>query len=268
MATSKEKDKEHGKAHLAMNTPPIVSQQEWEAARQQLLVKEKALTRSRDALAAERRRMPWMAVEKKYEFDGPKGKVSLLDLFEGRPQLILYRAFFEPGVFGWPEHACRGCSFGADQVAHLAHLNARDTTLAYASRAPQADIARLKARMGWNMPWYTMTDSFDTDFGVNEWHGHNVFFRDGARVFRTYFINNRGDEAMGSTWSYLDLTPLGRQETWEDSPAGHPQTAPYKWWNWHDNYNAEASPDAKWVDIITDPQGAASRRREEEEKAS
>ena len=137
MATSKERDKEHGKGHPAMNTPPIVSPQEWEAARQQLLVKEKAFTRSRDALAAERRRMPWLAVEKKYEFDGPQGKVSLLDLFEGRRQLIVYRAFFDPGVFGWPEHACRGCSLGADQVGHLAHLNARDTTLAYASRAPQ-----------------------------------------------------------------------------------------------------------------------------------
>ena len=213
-----------GKGHLAMKTPPIVSQQEWEAARQQLLVKEKAFTRSRDALAAERRRMPWLAVEKKYEFEGPKGKVSLLDLFEGRRQLIVYRAFFEPGVFGWPDHACRGCSLGADQVAHLAHLNARDTTLAYASRAPQADIARLKARMGWKMPWYTITDSFDKDFGVDQWHGHNVFFRDGERVFRTYFINNRGDEAMGTTWSYLDITPLGRQETWEDSPEGYPQT--------------------------------------------
>ena len=115
-----------------------MSLQEWEAARQKLLVKEKELTRARDAMAAERRRMPWTPVEKKYEFEGPKGKVSLLDLFEGRPQLVLYRAFFEPGVFGWPEHACRGCSLGADQVSHLAHLNARDTTLAYASRAPQA----------------------------------------------------------------------------------------------------------------------------------
>src|SRR4029434_336426 len=104
MRTSKERDKEHPKGHIAMKTPPIVSEQEWEAARQQLLVKEKALTRSRDALAAERRRMPWMAMEKKYEFDGPKGKVSLLDLFEGRRQLIVYRAFFEPEVFGWPEH--------------------------------------------------------------------------------------------------------------------------------------------------------------------
>src|ERR1700759_5054182 len=178
MAKSKERDKEPAKGRLAMNTPPIVSQQAWESARQQLLVKEKAFTRSRDALAAERRRMPWLAVDKKYMFDGPKGRVSLLDLFEGRRQLILYRAFFEPGVFGWPEHACRGCSLGAHQVAHQAHLNSRDTTLVYASRAPQKDIERLKARMGWMMPWYTITDSFDTDFGVDEWHGHNTFIRD------------------------------------------------------------------------------------------
>ena len=205
--------------------PPIVSAQEWEAARQQLLVKEKELTRARDALAAERRRMPWLAVDKEYEFDGPEGKVSLLDLFEGRRQLIVYRAFFEPGVHGWPDHACRGCSMVADQVAHVAHLNARDTTLVFASRAPQADIERLKARMGWEMPWYTITDDFDADFGVDEWHGTNAFIRDGERVFRTYFINNRGDEAMGSTWSYLDITALGRQEDWEDSPEGYPQSA-------------------------------------------
>src|SRR5947207_14000680 len=264
----RERDKQPGKGQLAMKTPPIVSPQEWEAAHQQLLMKEKAFTRSRDALAAERRRMPWMVLEKKYQFEWPQGKVSLLDLFEGRRQLILYRAFFEPGVFGWPEHACRGCSLGADQVSHLAHLNARDTTLAWASRAPQADIARLKARMGWEIPWYSMIDSFDKDFGVDQWHGHNVFFRDDDKVFRTYFINNRGDEAMGTVWSYLDITPLGRQETWEESPEGYPQTPPYKWWNWHDNYAAEASPNPKWVDIITDPQAAAARRRDEEAKAS
>jgi predicted dithiol-disulfide oxidoreductase (DUF899 family) len=241
---------EHLTGNLAIKTPPIVSRQEWEAAREQLLVKEKEVTRARDALAAERRRMPWLAVEKEYEFDGPAGKVSLLELFEGRRQLILYRAFFEPGVFGWPEHACRGCSLGADQVAHLSHLNARDTTLVFASRAPQVDIERLKARMGWEMPWYTITDSFDTDFSVDEWHGHNVFFRDSDdRIFRTYFINNRGDEAMGSTWSYLDMTPLGRQEEWEDSPEGYPQTPPYKWWNWHDEYDA-AAPDPRWTKVV------------------
>jgi predicted dithiol-disulfide oxidoreductase (DUF899 family) len=210
-------------------------------------VKEKELTRARDALAAERRRMPWLAVEKQYEFDGPKGKANLLDLFEGRRQLIVYRAFFDPGVHGWPDHACRGCSFGADQVGHLAHLNARDATLVYASRAPQPDIERLKARMGWQMPWYTITDSFDSDFGVDEWHGHNAFIRNGDRVFRTYFVNSRGDEAMGSTWSYLDLTALGRQEEWEDSPDGYPQTPPYEWWNWHDAYG-EAEPSEWWTD--------------------
>src|SRR5437588_13071796 len=122
----KERDKQPGKGQLAMKTPAIVSQQEWEAAHQQMLVKEKTFTRSRDALAAERRRMPWLAVDKKYEFEGPKGKVSLLDLFEGRKQLIVYRAFFEPGVLGWSEHACRGCSLGAGQVSPLADLHACD----------------------------------------------------------------------------------------------------------------------------------------------
>src|SRR4051812_31070482 len=212
----------------AMKTPPIVTPREWEAARQQLLVKEKEITRARDALAAERRRMPWVAVEKIYECDGPEGGASLLALFEGRRQLIVYRAFLEPGVYGWPDHACRGCSIVADQVAHVAHLHARDTTLVFASRAPQEDIERVKARMGWTMPWYTLTDDFDADFGVDEYHGTNAFIRDDeGAVFRTYFINNRGDEALGSTWSYLDMTALGRQEEWEDSPAGYPQSPPY-----------------------------------------
>ena len=250
------------KGLLGMNTPAVVSPKEWEAAWQQMLVKEKAQMRARDALAAERRRMPWMAVEKKHEFLGSKGKVSLLDLFEGRRQLIIYRAFFEPGVFGWPEHACHGCSIGADQVTNLAHVNARDTTLVYASRAPQKDIERLKARMGWTMPWYTLTDNFDKDFGVDEYHGHNAFIRDGDKVFRTYFINWRGDEVMGTTWSYLDMTALGRQETWEDSPKGYPQTPPYKWWNWHDNYDAEASPVQKWVEVSDAGQTTFARNRD------
>jgi predicted dithiol-disulfide oxidoreductase (DUF899 family) len=219
-----------------MTMQPIVSPQEWESARQELLIKEKELTRARDALAAERRRMPWLAVEKDYRFDGPDGPVSLLDLFDGRRQLIVYRAFFEPGVNGWPEHVCIGCSMVADQVAHPAHLNARDTSLAFVSRAPQADIERVTARMGWeHIPWYTLTDEFDADFGVDEWHGTNAFFRaDDDRIFRTYFIEARGDEALGSTWSYLDMTALGRQEEWEDSPEGYPQTPPYGWQIWHD----------------------------------
>jgi predicted dithiol-disulfide oxidoreductase (DUF899 family) len=262
METSKAQDNEHG--YFPNNTPPVVSQKDWEAAHQQMLVKEKAFVRTRDALAAERRRMPWMAVEKKYEFEGPKGKVSLLDLFEGRRQLIIYRAFFEPGVFGWPDHACRGCSFGADQVAHLAHLNQRDTTLAYASRAPQQDIEQLKARMDWKMPWYTITDSFDKDFGVDQWHGHNAFIRDdNGKIFRTYFINGRGDEAMGSAWSYLDMTALGRQENWEDSPDGYPKTPPYKWWNWHDNYEAETTVNPRWVQVSDAGEAAFQRNNPE-----
>src|SRR5215210_2877584 len=219
-----------------MNMPPIVSPQEWDVARSELLVREKELTRARDALAAERRRMPWTAVEREYRFEGPDGPATLLDLFEGRRQLIVYRFFYEPGVARWPESGCPGCSFMADQVSHLAHLNARDTTFVFASRAPQADIQRYRARMGWDVPWYTVTDDFDADFGVDEWHGTNAFIREGERVFRTYFINSRGDEAMGTTWSYLDMTALGRQETWESSPEGYPQTPTYKWWNWHDSY--------------------------------
>jgi predicted dithiol-disulfide oxidoreductase (DUF899 family) len=220
-----------------MAMPPVVSPEEWEAAREELLVKEKELTRARDALAAERRLMPRVAVEKEYEFEGPDGTVSLLGLFQGRRQLIAYRFFYEPGVADFPDGGCRGCSFLADQVAHLAHLNARDTTLAFVSRAPQPDIERWKARMGWEqIPWYTLTDDFDADFGVGEWHGTNAFLRDGEKIYRTYFVDSRGDEAMGSTWTYLDITALGRQEEWEDSPEGYPQTPPYQWWNLHDEY--------------------------------
>jgi predicted dithiol-disulfide oxidoreductase (DUF899 family) len=233
-----------------MNTPPIVSAKEWEDAWQELLVTEKEVTRARDRLAAERRRMPWLAVEKDYEFEGPEGKVSLADLFQGRRQLVVYRAFFDPDVHGWPDHACRGCSMVADHVGNLAHLNARNTTLVFVSRAPQAEIERLKSRMGWqHIPWYSLTDGFDADFGVNEWHGTNAFILDGDRVFRTYFVNNRGDEALGNTWNYLDMTALGRQEEWEDSPEGYPQTPPYGWWNWHDEYADTGSAEG-WTETV------------------
>ena len=225
-----------------MKTPPIVTPQEWEAARLELLVKEKELTRARDAMAADRRRMPRMLVEREYTFEGPGGPLSLLDMFEGRHQLIIYRFFFQPGVANFPETGCVGCSMMADQTADPVHLNARSTTLAFASRAPQDDIARLKEKMGWQVPWYTITDDWDKDFGVDEWHGTNVFLRDGDRVLRTYYVHDRGDEALGSTWSYLDLTALGRQEEWEDSPEGYPQSRPYQWWNRHDEYHLQTDP--------------------------
>ncbi len=223
-----------------MQTPEIVSAREWADAHNQMLVKEKELTRARDELAALRRRMPWTPVPNDYTFEGPRGRLSLLDLFDGRRQLIVYRAFAEPGVGGWPDHGCVGCSLMADHVGNLSHLHARDTTLVYVSRGSQRDIARIQDRMGWNLPWYTIVGelgaAFDTDFGVDQWHGTNAFIRQGEDIFRTYFINDRGDEAFVNTWSLLDMTALGRQETWEDSPAGYPQSPPYQWWRWHDTY--------------------------------
>jgi predicted dithiol-disulfide oxidoreductase (DUF899 family) len=228
-----------------MRTPAIVSPEEWRSARQDLLGREKEFTRARDALAAERRRMPWMAIDKEYWFEGPAGRVTLEDIFEGRRQLVLYRAFYGPEVTTYaeggtyPERACVGCSMVADQVAHPAHLNARGTTLAFASRAPQDHIQGLKQRHGWELiPWYTITDDFDKDFDVDDWHGTNAFIRHDGGIFRTYFIDARGDEQMGNTWNYLDITALGRQEEWEDSPDGYPQTPPYEWWNYHDAYKS------------------------------
>jgi predicted dithiol-disulfide oxidoreductase (DUF899 family) len=231
-----------------MNTPDVVSPEQWEEARKQMLVKEKEYMRAGDTLAAERRRSPWMEVRKDYAFEGPDGRVSFADLFGGRRQLIVYRAYYgeevtttAEGEF-YPERACIGCSMVADQVAHPAHLAGRDTSLAFISRAPQADIQSLQKRHGWeNIPWYEITDDFDKDFGVDEWHGTNAFYRDGDRIFRTYMIDGRGDERMGSTWSYLDITALGRQEEWEDSPEGYPQTAPYDWWKYHDAYADDES---------------------------
>jgi predicted dithiol-disulfide oxidoreductase (DUF899 family) len=190
-----------------MKKPKLMSPQEWEAARQKLLVKEKELTRARDALAAERRRMPWLAVEKEYEFDGPDGKASLLDLFDGRRQLIVYRAFFEPGVHGWPDHACIGCSMAADHVGNLAHVNARDTTLVFASHAPQKDIERLKARMGWRIPWYTITDDFDKDFGVDEWHGRSDARSRGRTHPRATLRPQRTSGGTGTTNTVMPRRP-------------------------------------------------------------
>ncbi len=224
-----------------MNGPQIVSPAEWEEARQQLLVKEKEITRARDALAAERRRMPMSKVEKDYRFEGPEGEVGLLDLFDGRRQLIVYRFFMDPGMKSYPERGCPGCSFGADQIANLAHLRARDTNYVAVSAGAQEHLQRYREHMGWDFPWYTTTDDFSVDHGVEEWHGTNVFLRDGDEVYRTYFVNSRGDEALGSTWSHLDLTPFGRQEEWEDSPEGYPQTPPYQWWNYHDRYDEAAA---------------------------
>jgi predicted dithiol-disulfide oxidoreductase (DUF899 family) len=215
-----------------MELPEIVTPEEWQRCQEALLAKEKQATRERDALAAERRRQPMTEFATDYEFEGPDGVVTFTELFEGRPQLIVYHFWFPPD--GDP---CGGCSMFTDQVSELAHLNARGVTFALVSRAPQPQIEQLKRRMGWTMPWYTVIgEEFQKACGTSEYFALDVFLRDGDRVFLTYATTGRGVEALGSVWTFLDLTPLGRQEEWEDTPAGRPQTPPYQWWRLHDSY--------------------------------
>jgi predicted dithiol-disulfide oxidoreductase (DUF899 family) len=217
-----------------MNLPQVVSPAEWQAAHEALLVKEKEATRARDALAAERRRLPMVRFDKDYLFDGPDGHVNLLDLFDGRRQLIVYHFMFDTG-----SAPCEGCSFFVDNVGHLAHMHARGTSFVLVSRATLAEIDTFRQRMGWAVPWCsTLGDGFNADCGITTGFGLSVFLRDGDSVYRTYFTSGRGVEALGSVWTFLDLTPLGRQETWEDSPEGWPQTPPYEWWRLHDEYGA------------------------------
>ncbi len=217
--------------------PQVVSRDEWQAARDDLLAEEKALMKARDNLAAKRRRLPMTPVRSDYRFVGPEGEVNLLDLFAGRRQLIVYRFFYAPDVENWPDGSCSGCAFFADTVVHPAHLAARDTSLVFVSAAPQERIMALKARMGWEMPFFTLVgDEFSRDFGVEEMFGLIVFIRDGDRVYQTYFVNGRGIEEIGPAWSFLDITPLGRQEEWQDVPAGRPQGPTFQWWRLHDNY--------------------------------
>jgi predicted dithiol-disulfide oxidoreductase (DUF899 family) len=231
--------------HTAELAPAVVSEAEWRAAHDALLAKEKALTRARDALAAERRRLPITRIDKPYVFEGPGGAVTLADLFEGRRQLLLYHFMFAPGVFGWPDAGCPGCSMFIDNVGQFtpAHLNARGVSLALVSLAPLASIEAYRKRMGWTHRWVSSANSsFNVDLGLTtpdlERHGLSVFLRRGDDIFRTWFTSQRGLEGLGDVWHLLDATPWGRQEAWEDSPPGSPQSAPYQWWRRHDEYPA------------------------------
>jgi predicted dithiol-disulfide oxidoreductase (DUF899 family) len=230
-----------------MALPEIVSKEEWLGARKDLLVREKALTRARDELSADRRRLPMVRVEKEYVFEGPEGKVSLLDMFAGRRQLIIQHFMFDPS---W-EDGCSSCSAGADEMSEgmLRHLGARETTFALISRAPLAKLDAYKAKKGWNLAWYSSYGSdFNYDFQVtmdsslapveynyrtlaeheeagtayyfgeepSEQPGVSCFLREGDAVFHTYSTFGRGTEQTGGAYYFLDLTALGRQEEWEE----------------------------------------------------
>jgi predicted dithiol-disulfide oxidoreductase (DUF899 family) len=194
-------------------TPKIVSRDEWNRAREELLRKEKELTYARDRVSAERRELPMVRVEKPYRLHGSGGEVTLLDLFEDRKQLIIYHFMFHPD---W-DQGCDGCSFLVDNIGHLSHLHAANTTLAVVARAPLSKTQPFRDRMGWEIPWYSSFGSdFNEDFGVTmndmEQPGTSVFLRDGTDVFHTYSTFARGGEILLNTFNFLDLTPLGRQE--------------------------------------------------------
>ncbi len=248
-----------------MNQPKVVSREEWLEARKAFLEKEKEATRARDALSAARRSLPMVRIDKAYPFEGPHGKVSLFDLFDGRRQLIVCHFMFDPnnpppGESGEPwDEGCSGCSFVADNIGHLAHLHARgDTSLVLASRARLAKIEAFKKRMGWTVPWYS---SFGSDFNYDfhatadeaitrveynytdkaelirkgetyhlrgEQHGVSVFLRDGNRIFHTYSTYGRGVDLLLGSYNWLDLTPFGRQEEW-GGLAGRMAANPDAW---------------------------------------
>lgn len=243
--------------------PKIVSREEWLAARKELLAQERDLTHARDALNARRRELPMVKIDKDYVFEGPSGKASLLDLFEGRRQLIVYHFMFHRDR----GEGCDGCSYLVDNIGHLAHLRARETTLVLVSRAPLAEIEPFKTRMGWTIPWYSSFGSaFNYDFHATtdeavapveynyrdkatleklgqtyhvkgEQPGVSVFLRDGDRVYHTYSTYGRGMDLLLTTYNYLDLTPFGRGEGWGGMPDLN--GVGMNWTRHHDKYDAK-----------------------------
>lgn len=233
--------------------PPVVSRHEWLEQRKVLLQQEKELTRHKDRVNAARRRLPMVKIDKPYTFDGPQGKIPLVGLFSGRRQLVVYHFMFDPAK----EAGCPGCTGLISEIGDLSMLNQRDTTFVAISRAPFAKLEKYKAQHGWNLAWYSSYGSdFNYDFHVTldeavkpveynyrskaeaersgdanpmsgEAHGMSVFFRTGNEVFHTYSTYARGAESLTDTYALLDLTPYGRQEAFEESPAGWPQKPTY-----------------------------------------
>jgi predicted dithiol-disulfide oxidoreductase (DUF899 family) len=206
--------------------PEVVSQQEWQVARDRLLRKEKAATHALDALAAERRRLPMVKFAADYVFDTPAGKTTLIDLFEGRQQLVLYQ-FMDNG----PDAYCPGCTAytdNTDAVHGRIELHRRDTTYVTVSDMPLAQIETYKKSRGWTVPFYSSRGTtFSDDCGAGRGFGLSVFLRDGGNVYRTYFTDGRGVDRLRFDMNMFDLTPLGRQEEWEDTPDGWPRTEGY-----------------------------------------
>jgi predicted dithiol-disulfide oxidoreductase (DUF899 family) len=220
--------------------PPVVSRAEWERARAELLVREKELTRMKDSVSAARRRLPMVEITESYSFDSAGGRVSLLELFDGRRQLIVQHFMFGPD---WAQ-GCDGCSMMADHIGPLSHLHAKDTSFVLVSRAPLPMLLAFRERMGWQLPWVSSANStFNEDFGAtvdgDERHSISVFLRDGERVFHTWQTFDRGEEPFMLVFDLLDLTPYGRQETWENSPQGWPQQPPYQWMRLADSYQPD-----------------------------
>jgi predicted dithiol-disulfide oxidoreductase (DUF899 family) len=245
-----------------MTDPEVTTRERWLVARRELLAQERELTRHRDEVNAARRRLPMVEITKDYSFDGPRGKIALLDLFEGRTQLLIYHLMFEPDA----DEACVSCSFWIDNLGHLSHLYARDTSFAAISRAPLDKLERYKQRMGWTVPWYSSYGSdFNYDFHVTldpavapvehnfkdlaqlerenpSWRGWSgeekgvsAFLRRGDRIFHTYSCYERGIDLLNGTYNWLDLTARGRQEDWEQ-PPGRGDDPALSWLRRHDEY--------------------------------
>ncbi|SES41586.1 DUF899 domain-containing protein [Actinokineospora terrae] len=217
-----------------MNRPPVVSQDEWQVARDALLVKEKALTKALDALAAERRRLPMVRVRADHEFTAPDGAtVDFAALFDGNRQLVVYHFMLAAGQ----DSICGGCSTFTDNMPDLPHLAARDTRFILMAPAPQAEIEVLRSRFGWTTPWYSSHgNGLYEEIGLGGGFALSVFLRDGDEVFRTYATSGRGVDRLRTDFNLLDLTPYGRQEQWEDSPQGWPQSPTMQWLRLRDEY--------------------------------
>lgn len=208
-----------------MHKPAVVTAEEWQQERDELLKAEKEHTRASDALAARRRRLPMVRFDRDYVFEGPDGDLSLLDLFDGRGQLVVYQ-FMDLG----PDAYCPGCTNFTNNVTNLASVNARGITFVNVSNMPLRQIEAYKQRMGWSVPFVTSHGStFSDDCGAGGGFGLSVFLRDGDEVYRTYFTTSRGVDHLLFDDNIFDLTPFGRQEEWEDSPAGWPQRPTYEW---------------------------------------